>query len=78
MNSVIKIDLSNLPPKAKKAVGNMQNAIWAVQRAQEFVKAAIGETDAGFDYQVAFEQMIEELSEDLDAIGSGEVYEFKE
>ena len=75
MSAVVKFDLSS---KQKKAVGNMQNAIWALQRAQEFMAAALGGTDVGDEYKRSIEELIEDMSTDLDAIADGEVYEFKE
>jgi hypothetical protein len=76
MSKVTKIDLTTLTLKQKNAVRHLQNAIWSLQRAQEFSKAALSGSDVGDEYEEEINILIESMSLDLDAIASGEVYEF--
>lgn len=64
--------------KQELAVKKLTSAVQAMQQAQEYIKAALGGTDVGEEYELSIAELIEDLSTDLDAIAADEVYEFLE
>ena len=64
--------------KQEHAIKKLKSAVQAMQQAQEYIESALGETDVGAEYKRSIDVLIEELSDDLDAIAAGEVYEFSE
>lgn len=64
--------------KQDKAVQLLTEAKRLVEEANEKVQAVLEDTDVGEEYVLTFSLLLDELSQDIEDIASGEVYEFKE